>query len=434
MFKRIRQFFGKLSWRAITPDWIYRMPMPHILFPVKSGAVVNEDTAISWSAFWRGLQIAGCAIGSMPFTIIEEDADGNIETRRNHPLWSIVNVQPHPFYSTFDFLQGVMYQALLRGNAVIVINRIGRNLGSNRPGSLRLVHWDDVTEVRETEGGLLVYDILGFPSPIPSSDIIHIKGLTKTGICGLDTLNWNRETFGLALSSREAAANYHRNGTRSDGFLTTEQNVDTERRKIIQKAWNAQTRSGETPFLTGGIKWEKIGLTPKDVELLESRQFDVYEAARLLGISPHLLFAMDRANFSNVETLSLEFAKYTLRFWVERIEQEFNRKLFRGSETGRVKVNLNMDAFLRGDTETRAKYLQMLIDRGVFSIDEARKLEGFNMLKDDAGKVHIVPLNFQTLDQMIENGGQADGSAAQDGEPVPQGREKMNGHAKNIMN
>lgn len=425
MFNRIANWFGKV-FRRSTTSWVYRMPVVFSRFPVSSGATVNEDTAISWTAIWRGLQLVGAAIGSMPFTVIEEDDNGNIRTLKGHPLYPIINLEPHPFYSTFDFLQAIIYQVLLRGNAVIVINRRGRAGGANRPESFRIVEYDDVLNIKETDEGLLIYTIKGYPEAIQHWDIIHIKGLTRCGLSGLDPLQWHRETIGLALASQETAAKSYRQGTHSDGFLSTETQLDIETRKDLQGAWNSQVQNGETPLLTGGVKWNQISVTPKDIQLLEGRQFNVYEAARLLGISPHLLFAMDRANFSNVETMSLEFSKFTLRFLVERIEQEFNRKIFRGSERGRVKVNLNMDAFLRGDTEARANYLQTLIDRGVLTIDEARKIEGFNPHPGNAGKTAMVPMNFQTLDQM-----NAGGLAPKD--PPNDERTKLNGQHK-ILN
>jgi HK97 family phage portal protein len=311
---------------------------------------------------------------------------------------------------------------------VIVIHR-GGLLGANRPLSLRLVEYNDVTDIREDwDNETIYYTIKGFDFPISHLDIIHVKGLTKNGLSGLDALSWNRETFGLALATKKSASAYYRNGTHSEGFLSTDAQIKPETRKDVESAWRDKNRTGETPFLTGGVKWNTISVAPKDIQLLEGRQFNVYEAARILGISPHLLFAMDRANFSNVETLSLEFAKYTLRFLVERIEQEFNRKIFRGSEIGRLKVNLNMDAFLRGDTDARTKYLEGLIDRGVLSIDEARKIEGFNALADKKGKTHMVPLNFQTLDNMV------DPKEPEPDQKAANGRKSaLNGHAK-ILN
>lgn len=431
MFKRIRQFFGIIA-RSTAPSWVYRpLASPIGIYPVSSGANVNEDTAVSWTAIWRGIQLVGSAIGSMPFTIQEEMPNGDIKTRRDHPLWKMVNMEPHPFYSTFDFLSAVMYQVLLRGNAVIVIERRGIGGGSNRPDRLRVVEWRDVVNISEDQSGIIFYTINGYPERIPHPNIIHIKGLTRDGIAGLDMLKWNREAFGLALSSEKSVSAYYANGTHAEGFLSTDQQLNTDTRDFIADAWRDRNRTGKTPFLTGGVKWNAMSVPPKDLQLLESRQFNVYEAARLLGISPHLLFAMDRANFSNVETLSLEFTKYTLGFWVEKIEQEFNRKIFRSVELGRLKVNLNMDAFLRGDTEARTKYIEGLLDRGVLEIDEARKMEGYNAYPDDKGKTSMVPLNFQTIEQLKE--GQSNNENTGENTSVSEnGRAHLNG--KTIMN
>ena len=191
MFKRVASWFGNVFRRSVT-SWVYRAPVVFSRFPVTSGATVNEDTAVSWTAIWRGLQLVGSAIGSMPFTVIREDDDGNIETLRGHPLYPIINLEPHPFYSTFDFLQAIVYQVLMRGNAVIVINRRGRALGVNRPDTLKIVEYDDVLHINVTEDEQLIYTIKGYPEPINHRDIIHIKGLTRNGLAGMDPLQWHR--------------------------------------------------------------------------------------------------------------------------------------------------------------------------------------------------------------------------------------------------
>jgi len=92
----------------------------------------------------------------------------------------------------------------------------------------------------------------------------------------------------------------------------------------------------------------------------------------------HMLQALDRATFNNIEQLSLEFAKYTIRPWVKRWEQEYNRKVFSQYERGRFKVRLNMDAFMRADTEARAEYYNKAIQNGWMSINEVRKTEKLN--------------------------------------------------------
>ena len=96
MFKQIRNFFAK-SFRSIwsSPSWVYRpLASPHGMLQVRSGANVTEDTAISWTAIWRGLQLVGAAIGSMPFTIQELDKNGNVLAR----AWCEAEVQRIPAY------------------------------------------------------------------------------------------------------------------------------------------------------------------------------------------------------------------------------------------------------------------------------------------------------------------------------------------------
>lgn len=359
-----------------------------------SGVNISEDTVVSWTAIWRGLQLMGMAIGSLPFSVIEKDGKGTTTKLVDHPLWPIISLEPHPFYSTFDYLQAIMYQVLLRGNAVIVINR---NEATNRPDSLRLIKWQDVYDIIETLDGRLIYKIVDYPEPISHEDIIHIKGITKDGLVGLDTVSWNKESFGLALATKKSAADYHRKGTKSEGFLSTESTLDPDTRRKVTEAFRDDTAAGDVPFLTGGVSWQKMGISPKEIQLLEARQFNVYEAARLLGISPHLLYAMDRANFSNVETLSLEFIKFSLKFWVDKIEQEHSRKLFRSEEKGRICVDLDMNSYMRGDSKARAAYIKDLMDRGVMDIDEARMTEGFNIVGGDVGSTRFVPGGYQTV-------------------------------------
>jgi HK97 family phage portal protein len=111
----------------------------------------------------------------------------------------------------------------------------------------------------------------------------------------------------------------------------------------------------------------------------------------------HMLQALDRATFNNIEQLSLEFAKYTIRPWVKRWEQEYNRKVFSQYERGRFKVRLNMDAFMRADTEARAEYYNKAIQNGWMSINEVRKTEKLNPV--EGGDKHFIQLNMTTIDQ-----------------------------------
>ena len=80
------------------------------------------------------------------------------------------------------------------------------------------------------------------------------------------------------------------------------------------------------------------------------------------------------------------------------IETEMNRKLFRESERGVFYVKMSVEGLLRGDSAARANYYKEMLQTGVFSINEVRRLEDLNPI--EGGNSHLVPLNFTTLDNI----------------------------------
>lgn len=403
-FTRIKQFFtpgpkkvqGPTEQRGVT----IRNPIPWLLESTSSGVSVTEKTTVSISAISRGLDLIGGSIGSMPFLVMEEDADDNLQKRKDHAYWYLLKNEPHPFYTTFDFLKALVYQVKLRGNGIALLFR---GLVSNRVQSIRLIEWDYVIDMMEDEeNGVIWYKIKGYEKPFPHTDVIHIKNLTPNGVCGLDTLKIHKDSFGLDLASKETAGSIYKNNAQIGGYLSTDQKLRPEQRKAIDETWHrtkgGSHNAGKWAVLEGGLEAKSLNLTPHEAQLNEARQYNVYEAARILGLSPHLLFALDRANFSNIETLNLEYRQFTLTPLVESIEQEFTRKLFtRDSERGSIKAMLDMDAFLRSDPETRIKYLVGSVQNGLMSFNEARRKEGNNSLPN--GDRRMVPKNMSLLDE-----------------------------------
>lgn len=392
ILNRVSRFFG--SERRSTT---FRQPSPGLLTYAKSGAAVGETTAIGISAVWQGLRFISSAVASMPRFVAAEDRAENITYRKTHPIHRLVSVEPHPAYSSYDFFFALVWQTKLRGNGLAVIVRDERTA---RPRRLDLVEWKDVIDVEmEPESGFVYYKIQGYSRLLPQNEVIHLKNATANGVEGLDTLKVHMDNFGLEIAERDLASYTYRNGAHVNGFLSTDKLIGPDNRESMEKSWNSRfsgpDNAGKTPFLEGGVKYERTSLTPAEAGLNEARQFNVYESARILGVSPHVLFALDRANFSNIETLHQEIGKYTLSPLVEALEAELNRKLFRADEVGRLKVVFNMDSFTRGDTESRAKYIQTMVQSGVFSINEARRMEGKNSVA--YGDAFLVPKNMTLI-------------------------------------
>lgn len=99
---------------------------------------------------------------------------------------------------------------------------------------------------------------------------------------------------------------------------------------------------------------------------------------------------------SNIEHQAIEFVTDTLNPWIVALEQEVDRKLLGPIQQSRLFCKLNLNALMRGDTAARAAFYTAMLDRGVFSINDVRRLEDMNGIGSDGDK-RMVPRNMTTL-------------------------------------
>jgi HK97 family phage portal protein len=143
-----------------------------------------------------------------------------------------------------------------------------------------------------------------------------------------------------------------------------------------------------------------LKLDVQDAMFIEQRKMNVYEIARIYGVPPHILFQLDKSSFNNIESLGIEFVRYTLRAWCEMIESAFNCDLLRSDDFGKREVRFNLDAMLRGDSKSRAEYYKNMFNVGAFSPNDILMAEGFNSY--EGGDDKYAPLNMMPTDMVRE--------------------------------
>jgi phage portal protein BeeE len=77
------------------------------------------------------------------------------------------------------------------------------------------------------------------------------------------------------------------------------------------------------------------------------------------------------------------------------IEQELAAKLIAPSERNLQSIEHSIEGFLRADTEQRAAFYSAMLDRGVMTINQCRRLE--NLPPVPGGDVPRVPMNNEPL-------------------------------------
>lgn len=126
-------------------------------------------------------------------------------------------------------------------------------------------------------------------------------------------------------------------------------------------------------LLEGNFTFEPISVNPSDAQLLETRQFNVVDICRFFGVSPVKAFDLTKSSYSTVEATELAFLTDTLSPLLEKIELEFERKLYKPSEKDSIDVRFDTAMLLRADKQSLANYYQTLFNIGVVSPNDIRK-------------------------------------------------------------
>lgn len=365
--------------------------------PSKSGADTSMKNVVGLPAVWRAVTLISESVASVPFEVLKEEGD-RVEVLKDHPISNLLAYEPSLLYTSFDFRRTLVTIACLTGNAYALIDRDPR---TERPVQFRIFDtiYQNMT-VDVTDSGVPFYVHSSDHSKrYPYYDIIHLKGFSFNGLEGLNMMDMHRENYGMGISARDFGNEFYRNGAFLTGYVSVPTKLTAEAYQRMKSSWNSTYTGagnrGGTAILEQGAEFKPTMINPDDASMVDVQKFNIQDVSRIFGVPSHLLNDLDRATFNNIEQLSLEFAKYTLRPWAERIEQEFDRKVFFNDERSTHKTHLNLNAFLRGDTATQADRYRTMIQNGIMSINEVRKEEKLNPV--EGGDTHYIQLNMQSI-------------------------------------
>ncbi len=220
-----------------------------------------------------------------------------------------------------------------------------------------------------------------------------------------------RNSLGLTVAAEEFGARFFSNGANMGGAFihpaTLSDAAHTHLKQSVADQYTGIANAFRTIILEEGMKFEKFGIPPEDAQFLETRQFQITDIARILGIPPHLIYDLSKATFSNIEQQSIEGVTYSFRPWAIRWEQELKRKLFYESEKVAYFVQHDFNALLRGDSAARSAYYQNQYNVGAITPNEIREAEGRNPVEDgDVTFVNgaMVPLTVAAAAEDVAEG------------------------------
>jgi HK97 family phage portal protein len=338
---------------------------------ISNEVVLNERTLKSITAYTAGVNSISNAIASVPFKLRRD------KEYVNDDLNYIIKEKPKRFQTAFDFKRGLINDMLYRGTAFA---RIIRDINTGEVVELLPIEFDKVTEARIVEGEL--YYIVNF-IPIHSDDILVFK-ISGTGAFGLDPLTIFAETLGITLSStRYTRKTFEGDGSNIKGVITSTNKLKEEQKKEFRDSIQANytgSNSKSLLVLDAGFDFKPVSFSPEQIKLIETRNIQVAEVARILNVPIQIIASETPSNYNSTEAHILDFYKRTLAPMIYMIEAELKSKLLtRSNIKDGYYFKGSIESLLRGDSKSRAEYYKELFYLGAISPNEIRELEDMNV-------------------------------------------------------
>jgi HK97 family phage portal protein len=370
--------------------------------PGSAGIFVDEDVAMSVSAFHRGVTYISTQLAKLPWEIKDKNNDV-----KEGSLMNLLDLAPNPEMNTFTFRTWLVSQALQHGNSFSEIQR-------NASGTA-IALWPLPTksvDLFRNGNGELVYRVAGASATVPGEDaylpardVFHCRNFhTKDGLIGQGLIAYASETIGIAKAADRMAAGIFNNAGIPSGVLKVKGRLSDEAYKRLEESWKAQNggrKAGGIAILEEETDFSALNLDPDVLQFLESRKFSVLELARFFGLPPTKLFDASTATYSNVENANLEVATDTLDAWAVNLELEADVKIL-NNRYGGTYTELNLYAVFRGDMKTRSDYFKALMSVGAITPNQIRKLEGMPGYGKDGDKYFIATNNYTPSDRLDE--------------------------------
>lgn len=377
----------------------------------------SSANAMRIASVYACVRVIAETVASLPLQLHERlPGDGGKRRATDHPLYPVLHHAPTARLTAFSWREMMQAHLCLRGNAYALIVR-NRTDGSVR--ELVPLHPDRVEVTERGIGGEVAYLVQSTAgderAELGPGAVLHIRGLALDGLVGRSPIQDARYAFEVADATAATAASLYTRGFRHGVVLSHPKTLSTVAQTNLAESFAKHygPHGAEYPIvLEEDTKVSTVTMTPDDAQFLETRKYTRSEIAGLFRVPLHLIGDLERSTNNNIEHQSLEFVIHCIRPWVVRWEQALTHALLPARADGReFFLEFNLEALLRGDSESRAKFYTAMYMLGVYNTNEIRARENENPIGAE-GDVRYVPGNLMKLGSV--------GTAAGVSQPEPQ--------------
>lgn len=359
-------------------------------------------TALCVATVYRCVGLLSESVANLAVQVMRLKEGVYVDDRASR-LSYLLNVQPDPATSAFDFWCRLVQNVLLDGNAYIVpvYSNVTMDIDRLVLCSSGSVAHDTVNDTYN------VHDLVnGVSGVFEEADIIHVKGRTLADPkSGLSVLAFARLTLDIASVGDGETYDRFKNGGNVRGLVGNDTSVrgfgeyqDAELKKTAASLDDQFSSGHNIVSLPGQVDFHQLSLTSADMQFLESRKFTVREICRFFGVPPSFVFDDTSNNYKSAEMANVAFLSNTLGPILRKIENEFQRKLYTPTQYGKRRIEFDRRGLYACDLDSRVKYQTATIAAGIYTVNEWRREE--NKPTVEGGDKVLVSANLKGIDDL----------------------------------
>ena len=360
--------------------------------------------------------IANSAAG-IPLTLFKKDEEGNLEEQIDHPLLSVIN-KPNEIHTKHDFIELTFTHLESTGNAFweLVRDQFGtiKKMYPLNPKRIE-IKGDEDKFIKE-----YIFEVNGNKISIPPENILHLKYPNPDNdYWGLSPLSAASNALLQEENTIEWNKSFFKNSARPDIVFNVEGPISAKGlkrlRAMIKKMYGGVEKAHSAAIVEGGLKVDKLGFAPKDLEFLELRKFDRDEILAVFGVPPALVGVYESAIKANASEQRKFFWETTMIHKLMKVEMALNHmyvpnfEKFMPEADLELKFDLSAVDALGEASDEKSVRVTREVGAGIMTRNEARLELGLETLPG-LDKIYI-PSAIQPI---LESDAEVD----EDGNPI----------------
>lgn len=324
MYQRFISLFSKKDSEARKAIAITMLGRP-IMSPRNFEAFSKEGYAKNVIAN-RCISLTSKSMSRLPVRLMKRQAGKKPVVVDSHPILDLLD-KPNPMQGQTTFLESVMGYFLISGNTFIegVAPTEGvppKELWSIRPDRISIVPGFSgmpSAYIYKVGSEKVVYpvDMMG------RSRLMHMLtfnptddwwGLSPLQVAALDIDQLNESgMWNLALLQNSARPSGAFSVETRDGKpANLTENQRAALRQELTDTHIGANNAGKFMLLEGGLKWQELSLSPKDMDFLKTKNVSQKDVGLVYGVPSQLLGLKDSQTFANYEQANLSFHRDTV--------------------------------------------------------------------------------------------------------------------------